>query len=125
MVKVKLDAKDFIKMFTKRLTDWVNKAVESRVGFIKSISPEASGDYINSHKVSKAKLVGRNIEASNFNDSQHAFGVEFWFRRAPVNWSKEDWVTIYNWVWANVMTRATQNLKKNTFDIINKAIRGW
>jgi len=30
------------------------------------------------------------VSGSNFNDADDAFGVEFGFRKAPVNWSKAD-----------------------------------
>ena len=125
MAKIPFTAKAFINEFGKRLARWVNTAVEARVDFIQAISPIDSWDYIQSHRVEKAKLVWRDIVAANVNDSEHAFGVEFWFRKAPVNWSREDWTTIYTGVWANVMQRATEVLKKQTIDIITKAVDKW
>jgi hypothetical protein len=109
------------------LVKWIDKALSFRAPFIREISPIDTGDYIGKHKISKAKNEWWVIIGSNLNDSEHAFWVEFGFRKTPVNWSKEDKTTIYNWVWANVMQRATndQTIRNQVLGIIVKQLAGW
>lgn len=111
----------------ERLVDGINNATANRVQFIERISPVDTWDYIDSHKIKKAVRVWRFVVWSNFNDSEHAFWVEFGFRRSPVNWSKRDKITIYRWVWANVMQRTALNprLRQETIDIIKQAVFAW
>lgn len=110
-----------------RIIKWINKALETRVDYIKQISPEDSGDYIQSHSIRNAKRQWDVISWANSNNSDDAFWVEFWFRKAPVNWSKKDWLAIYNWVWANVMQRTTANpsLRKQVAEIISRTLAEW
>lgn len=125
MVKIPFTAKAFINLYGKRLAKGSLQAVKARESFIVAISPEDSWDYVSHHKIEGPKLRWTEIVTANVNDSEHAFWVEFWFSKTPVNWSKEDWTTIYTGIWANVMQRATEVLKKQTIDIITRAIDKW
>ena len=128
MVKIKgFEVGKITKKVEERIKQWIDKATANRVDYIERISPVDSGDYISKHKIRKASKQWAYISWWNFNDSENAFWVEFWFRKAPVNWSKKDWTTIYTWTWANVMQRTTLNarLKKETIDIVKQALFGW
>jgi len=111
----------------QRVIQGINQALENRVDFIEKISPEDTWDYVDSHYIRKATSSNGVISWPNANDSEHAAGVEDWFRRTPVNWSKKDNVTIYNWVGAKVMQRTTLNprLKQETISIINQSLATW
>ena len=124
MVKIDFNLKKIFANYDKALIKWIDKATAFRKPFIEEISPVDTGDYIDSHKIRPAKIDWDFVVGSNFNDSDHAFGVENWFRRAPVNWSKKDWIPIFNWTWAKVLQRATddQNLKNQVLWIIVKEL---
>lgn len=124
---VKITGFDFNTLTSRiatRLRTGINKALNPMKEFIETISPEDTRDYVLNHKIKPAKREWDAIVWSVFNDSEHAFGVEFWFRKSPVNWSKQDWVTIYNWVWAKVYTRAANNprLQEKIQSIISQAL---
>ncbi len=124
MVKIDFNVKKIFANYDKALVRWIDKALEFRDPFIKEISPVDTGDYIQSHKIRRAKVEGDSVVGSNYNDSDNAFGVENWFRKSPVNWSKKDWEAIFNWVGAKVMQRITddQNIKNQVLWIIVKEL---
>jgi len=112
------------KSLTGYISDMKNKSVvainaitEERKKKMIAISPIDTGDYVSSHKINKAKILSDRVEGGNFNDSDNAFWVEFWFRKDPVNRHQASSSSqpysqrkvIYNWVGASVYTRVASD----------------
>ena len=119
-----LDFNTLTRRIASRLRTGINRSSVIYKDFVEQISPEDTSDYVINHKIRPAKREWDTIVWSVYNDSEHAFWVEFGFRKSPVNWSKQDGVTIYNWIWAKVYMRAEANprLQEKIQSIISQAL---
>ena len=129
MVKLVLSNTSIADFYLKRAVPWINKALELRKKTMEEMSPTDTGNYIRSHKIEEAVVAWGRAKWANVNDSEHAFWVEYWFRKSPVNrhkWPPRNSSTvIYNGVGASVMRRAVEVTKKDVVSLIVDSINQW
>lgn len=106
----------------KAIKNWINKATDYLLEKVKEKSPEDTKEYIKWHKIEKATNYWNRIKWSVYNDMEYAQEVEYWFRKSPVNWSKQNGDFLIRWVWARVYTRTGDQEEKTIKDLINKEI---
>ena len=126
---IKLTLPNLIWALTDLAVEGMKEWLEVRDKYAKEISPIDSGDYIRSHRIVDPKVTGTRIVWGNENDSEHAFGVEYGFRRTPVNWHKwpprTDGNKIYRGTGAKVMTRTGIDTIDEVQNLIVKKINEW
>jgi len=129
MVKILLSNTSISNFYLRNVKSWIDKALKLRNEKMKVISPTDTGDYIRSHKTKQATISWNSVKWANINDSAHAFGVEFWFRKTPVNrhkWPPRNSSTvIYSGVGARVMNRTVEDTKQQTIDLIVNSLNRW
>ena len=125
-IKITFDAWKITKIFLDRWKIWINKVLWKAKDIAETISPTDTWDYIRSHKIQPAREEWNLVVWRLTNDSEHAYWVEYWFRKDPVN--RHKWpprkasTVIYNWVGARVYTRTVTNNQKSFMDIIIKEL---
>lgn len=125
MALIKMEAIPIAQALLRKAIPLMNNALEQRKVYAEAISPVDSGDYISKHKVNRAQFWWLEVVGSNENDSEHAYGVEFGFRKTPVNWTDRDGSAIIAnpSVGAKVMQRMTLQTKDKVTRFIAQSIR--
>lgn len=117
------------QLYLKLAIPWVNEALRVRDMVMKEYAPTDTGDYGRSFSINDARFDWQKTVGSNVNDSEHAFWVEFGFRKTPVNRHKgpprTESTRIYTGVGAKVMTRTVEETANDVLDLITDAINKW
>jgi len=126
---IKLTLPNLIGALVDLASDGMKEWLQLRKEYAEKISPVDSGDYIRSHKIIDPTVKWSRVTGWNENDSEHAFWVEYWFRRTPVNWHKwpprSDGNKIYRGTWAKVLTRTGVDTVDQVQNLIVKKINEW
>ena len=127
--KIPFTAQAISQLYLKLAIPWINNALNMRDREMKELAPTDTGEYERGFKIDEAQYQGTKTVWANVNDSDHAFGVEFGFRKTPVNrhkWPPRDSSTvIYNGIGAKVMTRTVDNTRDDVLSLITQSINEW
>ena len=129
MSSIPLNLQALWKVILSRALNGVNKALIEREKKMKQYAPTDSGDYSIHFTIKQATLEWNQVVGSNKNNSEHAFGVEYGFRKTAVNWHKwpprNSGTKIYNGIGAKVMQRVVTETAAETLSMIVKSINEW
>ena len=118
--------KQIWNIYINAIKKWVDDALVIRKQYAEKISPTDTKEYIRWHDIEKAVETGWFVVWSNINRDEHAFWVEYWFSKSPVNrhkWPPRNASTrIFNGIWAQVYQRMAKNTLEEVENIIKQSI---
>lgn len=118
MTNIKLDAGAFIDYYTSALKRGISKALPILLAELKRLTPENTGEMLDSYVVTEPVMVGWVIRAVIENKSWHAIYVEYWTSGLVFNYHKPKWKVFYSWVGNRTFARAVDNVRKKVIAII-------
>ncbi len=126
---ITLDFGKYIEPAKKSLEEWINDALQILYDYAVEISPTDTKEFIQNHKIIKARTEWNKIIWTLENDTEYAiyleYGVqwkEFNYYKWPRGWSR---TRIHIWVGNRTYTRTIDDNQRRVFDLILSKINLW
>jgi len=115
---VKLDAGIIAKEMEKRVVLWINKALQVLLKELQRLTPEDTGNMLNSYEVENAKSDWNQVVGIIRNNADYAIYVERWVSWLTFTYHKPKWKPFYDWIGNRTFARAVDNKRDEVIKII-------
>lgn len=119
---VPLKAWAFIAIYEKRVIRWIEKALPVLLEALKELTPEDTGEMLNSYRIESVKNEWGDIVWTITNDTDYAIYVEYWVGWVKFWYHKPKWSLFYIWEWNMTFHRAVDNTRDKIIMIIYNEI---